>query len=207
LWNFYDNFGWGWAPGTGCNTWYGGYGGYGGGFGGFGGGGWVYNIGRGPRGYLPPKRPPTLPGHPHPMGSRDVRTASVITVDRRPPGGVNMAGYARPTQPVQIAGHTVEPLRPVTPRQVYDRPAGVVARQPGGYYPAPSHPAAGSYVRPATGGYQPPAAGNYHPPASTYSGHPSSAPAPASHPSYSGGGGGGGGGGGHPSGGGGAVHK
>lgn len=205
LWNFYDNFGWGWAPGTGCNTW---YGGYGGGFGGFGGGGWVYNIGRGPRGYLPPKRPPTLPGRPHPMGSRDVRTASVITVDRRPPGAVNMGQYARPTQPVQIAGHTVEPLRPVAPRQVYDRPAGVVARQPGGYYPAPSHPAAGSFVRPATGGYQPPAAGSYHPPASTYSGHPSSAPAPASHPSFSGGGGGGGGG--HPSGGGGgggAVHK
>jgi hypothetical protein len=191
LWNFYDNFGWGWAPGGGgCSPWWGGYGG--------GRGGWAYNIGRTPRGYLPPKRPPTVPGRPHPLDSRTLVAARVVPVDRRPANAVNMALYAHPTHPVEIAGHTVEPLRPVAPRQVYDRPAGVVARQPGGYYPAPTHPAAGSYVRPVTGT-------GYRPPAATNSGHAQSAPAPASHPapSFSGGGGGG-----HPAGGGGgATHK
>jgi len=188
LWNYYDNFGWGWAPGVGgCNPWWG-----------FGGGGWGYNIGRGPRGYLPPRRPVPIPGRPHPLGGHELRAANVILVDKRPASAVNMALYAHPTQPVTIAGHTVEPLRPVAPRQAYDRPAGVVARQPGGYYPAPTHPAAGSYVRPATG---------YRPPAATYSGHAQSAPAPAPHPSAPSGGGGGGG---HPSGGGGGgggTHK
>jgi FecR protein len=188
LWNYYDNFGWGWAPGGGCNPWWG-----------LGRGGWGYNIGRGPHGYLPPRRPMPIPGRPRPLGGRELRAANVIRVDRRPASAVNMALYAHPTQPVVIGGHTVEPLRPVAPRQTYDRPAGVVARQPGGYYPAPTHSAAGSYVRPATGGY--------HPPAATYSGHAQSAPAPAAHPSYSGGGGGGGGGGGHPAGGGGGTHK
>lgn len=185
LWNFYDNFGWGWAPGGGCNPWWGL-------------GGWGYNFGNVPRGYLPPRRPPlrppTVPGRPHPLDSHELRAANVITVDRRPASAVNMALYAHPTQPVVIAGHTVEPLRPVAPRPVYDRPAGVMARQPGGYYPAPTHPAAGSYVRPATG---------YRAPATSYSGHVQSAPAPASHaaPSYSGGGG-------HPaSSGGGGTHK
>jgi hypothetical protein len=189
LWNFYDNFGWGWAPGGGCNPWWG-----------YGGGGWGYNIGRGPRGYMPPRRPPTLPGHPHPLGSRTLVAGNVVHVDRRPPTAVDMALYAHPTQPVEIAGHTVEPLRPLAPRQAYDRPAGVVARQPGGYYPSPTHPAAGSYVRPATG---------YRPPAVSSSSHAQSAPAPAVHsaPSYSGGGGGGHPAGGGGGGGGGGTHK
>jgi FecR protein len=187
LWNYYDNFGWGWAPGAGgCNPWWG-----------FGGGGWGYNIGRGPRGYLPPRRPIPIPGRPHPLGVHELRAANVIMVDRRPASAVNMALYAHPTQPVTIAGHTVEPLKPVAPRQAYDRPAGMMARQPGGYYPSPTYPAAGSYVRPATG---------YRPPAATYSGHTQSAPAPAAHPSAPSGGGGGG----HPAGGGGGgggTHK
>jgi FecR protein len=200
LWNYYDNFGWGWAPGAGgCGGWGYGYGGY---------GGYGYNVGNAPRGYLPPRRPPfrppTGPGHPHPLHE------AAIAVDRRPPTAVNMALYAHPTQPVVIAGHTVEPLRPVAPRQTYDRPAGLMARQPGGYYPSPTHPAAGSFVRPAV----PSTYGGSHP-SSTAASHSSYSGGGASHPSASGGGGfsGGGGGGGHPSGGGGGggggggVHK
>jgi len=195
LWNYYDNFGWGWAPGGGCNPWWG--------LGGFGGGGWGYNIGRGPRGYLPPRRPVPIPGRPHPLGGHELH--ATVPVDRRPPNAVNMALYAHPTQPVTIGGHIVEPLRPVAPRQVYDRPSGLMAHQPGGYYPSPTHPATG-------GVYVPHPSSGYHQPATAYSGHTqSSASAGASHPSYSGGGGGGGGhsapSGGGGGGGGGGTHK
>jgi hypothetical protein len=178
LWNYYDNFGWGWAPGMGCNPWWGL-------------GGWGYNIGNSPRGYLPPRRP-ILPGRPHPVGGRTLVAGNVIPVDRRSNKTVNMASYARPAQPVTIAGHTVEPLRPVAPRQAYERSAAMMANRPAGsYVPSPSHPAYSVYSGSAS-----------HPaPASSFSGHSTSAP--AAHSSYSGGGGGGGGGGGHASGGGG----
>jgi len=181
LWNFYDGFGWGWAPGTGCNPW---WGGFGGGF-----GGWGYNIGHAPHGYLPPRRPVPGPGHPRPVGFHGPAAPRVIAVDRRPAGsGTNLALYARPTQPVTIGGHTVEPLHPVVPRQAYDRATTMYGNHPGvGYYPSPTHPAYSysggeSYARPAvpTG---------VRPAAPSYAGHSYSAPAP-SHPSYSGGGGG-----------------
>lgn len=184
LWNFYDDFGWGWAPGGGCNPWWG-----------FGGGGWGYNIGRGPHGYLPPRRPFRGPANPHPLGGHELRAANVVAVDRRPASAVNMALYAHPSQPVTIAGHTVEPLRPVAPRQGYEHPGTAYGYRPGsGYYPSPSHP---GYV--PGNGYAGQTSGSR--PATSYSAPTHSAPAAASHPSYSGGGGGGGGG--HPSGGGG----
>jgi uncharacterized protein DUF6600/FecR-like protein len=201
LWNYYDNFGWGWAPGGGCNPWWGGS-------------GWGYNIGNGPRGYLPPRRPVGGPGRPHPVGPRlggprTLTAASIIPVDRRSTKGVNLAQYARPSQPVTIGGHTVEPLRPISPRQVYDRGAAYANREPGGYYPSPTHPSQ-SYARPGQNGYS----GTPHTGYSVYSGMHSSSPtashaqssAPASHSSFSGGGAsmsGGASGGGHVSGGGG----
>jgi hypothetical protein len=200
LWNYYDNFGWGWAPGSGgCSPWWGG-------------GGWGYNIGNHPRGYLPPRRPVPGPGRPRPVGPRPgggirtLRSGSVIAVDRRPPGAPNLGLYSRPTHTVAIAGHTLEPLRPVTPRQSYDRAPGAVANHPGSTFYGggmrPSSPTAGSFYHPAQSGARPSIP--------QYSNRSQSAP--ASHPSYSGGGGGashpsggggGGGGGGHPSGGGG----
>ena len=215
LWNFYDGFGWGWAPGFGCNPWWGGYGGYGGVF-----VGWGYNLGHAPHGYLPPHRPVPGPGHPRPVGFHGPAAPRVIAVDRRPAGSTNtnFASYVRPAQPVTLGGHTVEPLRPLAPRESYQRPVTAYGNHPGlGYYPSPSHPAysytpgGGSYLRPAipTQGMRPSA------PAPSMPGHTYTySPPPAvSHPSYSGGGNMGGGGGMHsapppaPAGGGGSVHK
>ena len=49
MWNFYDNFGWGWAPGAGgCSPW------WGAGF-------YGLNLGLIPPGYHPPFRPPVRP--------------------------------------------------------------------------------------------------------------------------------------------------
>ena len=192
LWNYYDNFGWGWAPGLGCNPWWGL-------------GGWGYNIGSVPRGYLPPRRP-VGPGHPHPVAGSRPLVAAVVPVDRRTTRPVGLAQYSRPTQPVTIGGHTVEPLRPVAPRQAYDRGVAYVNRQQGGYYPAPTRPAT-SYARPGPGL-------SYHPATASQSASHFQGSAPASHASYSGGGGSAGGGGVHASaggggggGGGGGTHK
>ena len=199
LWNFYDNFGWGWAPGGGCSPWW-----YGGGwYGGYGGGGGWYNIGHYPRGYQPPRRPQPGPIRPHPGGPIHRVALPAVPVDRRQPGNTHLAGGGRALQPVSIAGHTVEPLRPIQPRATYDRANNSLNRNGmngngvngdgvnpnpvygvqsvtgahAGYVPAPSRP---SPVMPGTrpsGGYAPPA-------------RPMPQP---SHPSYGGGGGGGGG--------------
>lgn len=202
LWNYYDNFGWGWAPGMGCNPWWGA-------------GGWGYNIGNSPRGYRPPRRPLPGPGRggPRPVGgsSHGLRVASVIPVDRRAAGSANMAAYARPVQPVVIGGHTVEPLRPVAPRQGYDRPAGTFAARSGAVY---NGSGAHSVYSPGStySTYHPAQPSGSRPATQSYASHSQSAP--ASHQSYSGGGGsmGGGGashssGGGGGGGGGGGTHK
>jgi hypothetical protein len=140
LWNYYDSFGWGWAPG-GCSPWWGGYGGYGGY-----GGGWGYNIGNYPRGYRPPHRPIPGPIHPHPISpAGHLRQAGLPTVpvDRRPTAGSHTMVAARGAGPVIIAGHPVEPLRPVTPRGAYEHGSNSFVSGEGsaraGYHPAPSH--------------------------------------------------------------------
>lgn len=133
-WNYYDSFGWGWAPGMGggCGSRWGmGY---------YGGGG--VNIGYGPSGYNQIARPNPR----HPFGRNP---QSVIGVTRRTPGG----GGGLPTRdrntPVIIAGHSVEPLRPVTSRPGYQRPgSGFVSRtdpansgtRPTGTQPGPGRP-------------------------------------------------------------------
>ncbi len=119
LWNFYEDFGWGWAPGLGCSPWYQFQGGY------YGGGGY-YNIGLKPRGYVPPKRPLPVQTRIHPgpiqggkTGGTIVARVPIVPVDRRPPGsGIPIS---KVPQPIVIAGHVVEPLRPVAPRQNYPR--------------------------------------------------------------------------------------
>jgi len=213
MWNFYDSIGWGWAPGGGCNPWwYGGSGWYGG----YGGGGGWYNIGRYPRGYLPPRRPQPGPIRPHPGGPRPVTTIRhvglpVVPVDRRPAGGgVAVTGRSRPSEPVTIAGQTVEPLRPIAPRPGYDHGSGYVGAgntgrspvygvQTGGngahpvYVPQPSRPIQSQSGYRPSGGYTPPSRPVVQPshPASGggggYSGggHSSPAPAPAPHSSAS----------------------
>ena len=181
LWNYYDNFGWGWAPGESCMPWWG-----------LGGGGWGYNVGNGPRGYLPPRRPTPGPIRPHPGGAHSLVAANIVPVDRRGGRTVNMGSYVRPAQPVTIAGHTVTPLRPVAPRQGYERSAAIMANRPAGsYVPSPSHPAYSYSGQPGSR------------PGSSFSGGHSTSTSSASHSSFSGGGTSVGGGGGHAGGGGG----
>lgn len=219
LWNYFDNFGWGWAPGQGCSPWWG-AGFYGAGYYG---GGWGYRLGNYPPGYHPPRRPlpgpihPPRPGPgPHPVQNPGhnpirVRTGPVkppVSVDHRSIAGSNPALTSRPAGPVTIVGRTVEPLRPVAPRQAYGPSGGqsFVNRsappQPGiytgvGHAINPGVPEVP--MRPVTGGqsgsrsYSPPA---YHPqpqpvqPSRPPSGPiggggggsaPHSAPAPAPH--------------------------
>ena len=212
LWNYFDNFGWGWAPGGGCNPWWG-EGFFGAGYYG-GGGGWGYRLGNYPPGYHPPRRPLPGPIHPrpgpgpHPVtnpGQNPIRVHGgpvkpPVGVDHRSARAIDSTLTSRPQEPVTIAGHVVEPLHPVAPRQAYIQPGtSFVNRsappQPG-QYTGVGHP--GYPVVPAR-----PVMGQ----PGQSSSRPYSPPPPASHPqpSY-------GGGGGHPSapsggGGGGAPHS
>jgi hypothetical protein len=215
-WNYFDSFGWGWAPGGMCNPWWGL-------------GGWRSNVGYGPGGYRPPRRPRPGPGQPRPLngslGNRaKVMPQPVIPVSRRL-GGVSGALPARDrNMPVMIAGHAVKPDLPTAPRPAYQGPNSVFAnrlqpvtaggtRVPGGagqtsgYNPSrPANPSApGAYG----GGSQHAAPPSRPVPAPS---HPSSGGGSSSHSSSGGsshtpsGGGGGsssGGGGGHSGGGGG----
>jgi FecR protein len=212
MWNYYSAFGWGWSGGGGCSPWWNGsgagwYGGYGGAYG-------LYNIGRYPHGYQPPRRP--VPGPIHPMPGGEPRQPSTIhrvampsiPVDRRQPISASAAQSFRPLQSVTIGGHTVEPMRPLAPpRPGYDRSVGYVGAGNQGRSPVYGVPNAGAHTgyvpqpsRPVQPVYQPSyrsSGGGYAPP---------SRPA-----SPSGGGGGIAGGGGHSvsmpsSGGGGASH-
>jgi uncharacterized membrane protein YgcG len=182
-WNYYSDFGWGWAPGMGgCQPWWG-RGAYG------------YNVGLTPVGYRLPSRPGLhqparlpwngggggKPGRPHP----------VISVDRR--SSVRPAALAARDKnaPVVIAGHTVQPLHPLSPRPTYQRPAsGYLSRtqpaMPGARMPGvPGRPAS-----PIAGGRNPSAPGVNN---GVRSGYPSSPNGNSQHaqaPShtYSGGG-------------------
>ncbi|MCU1225377.1 MAG: FecR protein [Edaphobacter sp.] len=96
-WSFWSGFGWGWIPGGNC-----GFGGWG-----FGRGGYGFNIVRPPQNYHFRPLPVRSPGGVHPI---------VVVHPGRGPN--------RPLHPLQgprtIAGHTLEPLRPIgnsyTPR-------------------------------------------------------------------------------------------
>ena len=195
-WNYFNDFGWGWAPGM-CQPWWG--------------GGWYPNIGYGPGGYRPPPRP--HPGPPRGPIGRPVHGLTpvlhpVLTVNRRPQGGTTPLPARNPNTPVTIAGHVVQPLRPVAARPQYDRPTTGYMNRPQPAYPGARTPAAGS-SRPANASAARPSSGGQHPVATT-AGHSSSGgTASASHVSSGGGGGGGGGahsGGGGGGGGGGGHH-
>jgi hypothetical protein len=229
-WNYFDTIGWGWNPYMGAGgIGFGGMGG--GGLGGgcgspwwFGNSGWGYNLGNVPRGYRPPHRP--QPGPIHPGGPTRLTRVASVAVDRRiqtAPTGPGMHGTPRP---VTIAGHVVEPLRPVSTRASYEHAGASFGTKPvqpeSGYVVSGSHPVyTGSNTSStAVSGnrtFQPPPPATYHPAAPAPS---RSAPAPSHQASsgYSGGGGhtfsapsSGGGGGGHASGGGGGggggTHK
>jgi hypothetical protein len=106
MWNYYDAFGWGWLPGRGgCSTWWGlGY--------------YRMNIGLMPGGY----RMPRVPGRPiigQPGRGRGPHP--VLSVNRFTSGGSGTLPQRSRSTPVVIAGHTVQALRPLAPRQQYDR--------------------------------------------------------------------------------------
>lgn len=91
-WSYWDGFGWGWLPGNGC--------GFGAGFGlGYGGGGYIINIVRPPRGYRFQPIPVHSPGHIHPI---HVGRPIANPIQTRPDRG-----------PRTIAGHRLDPVRPV----------------------------------------------------------------------------------------------
>lgn len=207
-WNYYDAFGWGWAPGQGgCSPW------WGRGF-------FRPNIGIGFGGYRPP-----LPPHPRPrppIGHGEMAGPyPMIAVNRRTSGVSGALPVRNAGTPVVIAGHSVQAFRPLTPRPQYDHSASVfVNRTP--YQGTRTVGGQGAAIEPGAGGGRPAYSPRAYSPNSTAARTPSTgsfsqpAPAPRSAPSggYSGGGGsaghssgggysGGGGGASHPSGGGG----
>jgi hypothetical protein len=178
MWNWYDGFGWGWAPGFGgCRPWWG-SGLYGGPY-----------IGSRFGGYRPPMRP----RRPVPTTVGRHSVYQMVAVNRRSPSGVTSLPSRDRTSVVEIAGHTVQPQRSLSPRPQYDR-AGAASGRAGYQGTYATHGALPAYsgTKPGT-----PAAarnsGASHPAAASHA-----ASAPASHASS-----GGGGGGAHASGGGG----
>jgi uncharacterized membrane protein YgcG len=199
-WNFYDGFGWGWAPGMGgCMPWW---------FMGFYGG---PNIGFAPVSYRRIERP-RPPHGPVPIGGRPM---PLVAVNRRATF-VNSGLPARDkSTPVTIAGNTVQALRPLRSRPIYNHAAfqGNPSTQTPGGQVGNARPVFGNN-RPVTAApvqsYRAPQpAPAYHssspPPRSSSSGSSSSHSSSGgnsggSHSSGGGGGGhsgGGGGGGGH----------
>ncbi|MGD0938367.1 MAG: FecR family protein [Terracidiphilus sp.] len=184
-WNFYSDFGWGWAPGM-CSPWWGG------------GGGWLFNIGLAPGRYRPPTRPTPLPPHrPIPLRGKGEFAAlppnAIVPVNRRPPSGTGGLPMRDRNTIVTIGGHLVEPLHSVSARPQYDRQTNGQANSPRPAYPGTSTPAG---QHPATGAipggnhpvYSPPA----RPPATNQSTPPPSRPpsggAPSGPPPSGGGG-------------------
>ncbi|MGA3264328.1 MAG: FecR family protein [Terracidiphilus sp.] len=194
-WNFYNNFGWGWAPGMGgCLPWWrrGHYGGP--------------NIGFGFGGYhppLPPRRHPPTGGKLASSGG----APGLVAVNRRPSVGFTSLPARDRNTPVSIAGHTVQALRPLSPRPQYDRSAsGFVTRPAPGYTVTGQEPRTqGGSGYTAGSGYSGSRTNSSLPPRSYSSGSSGSSQHTTSSGSHSYSGGGGGGGGSHSSGGGGGY--
>lgn len=216
-WNYYSEFGWGWMPGMQmgmgmgigmgmgmgmgmCQPWWGG------------GNGWYSNIGYMPPGYRFPRRPHPGPPRGRPIGGRG--TYPIVAINRRPPAGtVGLPTRGRNT-PVVIAGHVVQPMRPLPSRPTYDHQTAGFGSHPQPIYTVGRTPVTpGRGIGQTFGGNRP----GYTPPPPTYGGgqhpyspsHPSSGGGAAPGHSYGGGGSSGGsssshsGGGGSSSGGGG----
>ncbi len=218
-WNYYDTIGWGWNAGMGggyigtglgsCNPWWG----YP--------SGWGYNVGSGPRGYKPPRRPtprPIRPGSPV-----HLTRVAAVPVDRRDPTLPARPVHGTP-RPVTIAGHTVEPLKPIASRPTYEHAGASFGTSPVRTQPVIGSPGGHPVYGGSGAGYgtvaRTPMPGQtaqpgYRPSAGNNAGSRPSSPAPSHQASSFGGGGGashsapsmpsggGGGGGGHAGGGGG----
>ncbi len=202
-WNYFDSFGWGWAPGmNGCRPWWGG-------------GRWGFNLGILPPGYHGISRPPRhTPFRPNRVGGERA-FVPMIPVNRHGVGGGNPLPPRDRTSVVSISGHTVQALRPTNPRPQYDHSAPGYVSRPVGSSGATVHGFSGgngssrptgTYTAPRPSG---PAPGHTLSPGPSRA--PSPSPAPSHAPSGGGGGhvpsGGGGGGGSHPAPSGGGGHR
>lgn len=124
-WNYYDGFGWGWTPGGGRPWWRR--------------GGWAYRIGHAPFGYHFPDRPHGGDGgwrHDHDGGPHqagyDRSLHPVVAVHRLSGGGPADHGRAEFVardrySAATIAGHIVQPLRPIASRPLYHGAPSAVA--------------------------------------------------------------------------------
>jgi len=115
-WNYYDDFGWGWTPGYGYPWWYS--------------GGWWCNVGNRPHRYEPPHRPGHGPAHPVEPIRRGgfYQPNPVIAVNRVP--GVPVAAPAHMAgRAATIAGSVVEPIKPLSPRPVYNHTGPTASRR------------------------------------------------------------------------------
>ena len=226
MWNYYSGFGWGWAPGMGVGMpWWGT------------GGGWSMNVGATPFHYEAPARPrprggPVLPGGGAPVRAGQYQPNPVVAVNRLRDNIQGGPVRGRNT-PATIAGTTVQPLRPLSPRPVYNgafsgggrsafayqgagRPQGTTGVHYGAYPGATMSGRQGT-TRPGTTWSAPRATGGPAARNPSYGGYSAPRPSAPSHGSFGGGGsaghssggfGGGGGshGGGFGGGGGGASH-
>jgi hypothetical protein len=130
-WNFYNGFGWGWAPGMGgCQPWWG-RGFYG------------INIGLAPGGYLPPRWPRQPIRRPPGGGGGTPRPVPLIAVNRHSTAGGSGPVVRSRNTPAVIAGQTVLPLRPLSPRSFYNHSSPAIANQA-----QPASPGAGAFSRP-----------------------------------------------------------
>ena len=172
-WNYYDTFGWGWTPGYGYPWWFT--------------GGWSCNVGTRPPRYNPPHRPkpgPVRPVEPIRRGGF-YQPNPVIAVNRIPSVPVAHPAYVV-GRPITISGSTVEPLKPLSPRPVYNHQTmigsgsgrAILSGDTGihsGYNPWANSPGTsrpGSPTMPAgSGRYSPPAMSPYAGAGGTY--HPS----------------------------------
>ncbi len=119
MWNFYDDFGWGWSPGTGgCSPWWGA-------------GIYGLNLGMIPGGY----RPPTRPHRPvDPVGPPG-RVHTLLAVNRRPLSVVGSLPLRDRSGAAVIAGHAVQAFRPLSPRPQYEHSASGFVTTAGGSRP------------------------------------------------------------------------
>ena len=133
MWNFYSGFGWGWAPGMGgCMPW------------------WGTGFYRGPNLGLAPPRYHRIPRPIYPHGPIGRHPMPLVAVNRSK-AVVNSILPARDRNtPVIIAGHTVQPVRPLPSRPVYGSAAGPSGANPRqlGYRGAPSTGPQGTNARP-----------------------------------------------------------
>jgi hypothetical protein len=162
-WNYYDAFGWGWAPGYGNPWWCN--------------GGWGWNIVNKPARYQPPHRPHGGPVRPpsEPIHRGGFYQPNPVIAVNRVPGSPAANPVHVVGRPITIGGDTIEPLRPLSPRQTYNPSAASGFR---GSNPGYGNPVYGVPARPVNPGYGNTTRSGYIPWANSPTSHPGTYPAP-----------------------------